>query len=236
MRKLLKEHRLTLLLFFLILFNIALSIQLYFLKQKQTYKTTEVIHFQNAAPEKKIVEDVHPYQLRVYYPITSYPNLNQEIDQRIQKHIRDFKREIPFTTVQLDQTYSLDILYQAYQQGPYISYVFTVFQDTGGAHPYSFYDSISYNTETNQVIGIDDLVKENSSFLEIVSDNTREKLSKNKAIVSYDMMIQGTLPKLENFSQFAFTEDGYLFFFPPYQVAPYSSGKFQVLLPYSLFE
>ncbi|MDE5587035.1 MAG: RsiV family protein, partial [Bacilli bacterium] len=88
----------------------------------------------------------------------------------------------------------------------------------------------------NQVVTLEDFIKEDSNFLEIVSKNVREQLSKNKKIVSYDMMIQGTTPQIENFSQFAPTDRGYLFFFSPYQVAPYSSGKFQVLLPYSLFE
>lgn len=236
MKKILKKYRLTLLLFFLILFNIGLSIQFYFLKQQENSKVTEVIHFQNATPEKKMIEEKHPYQLRVYYPITSYPTLNQEIDAKVQSHIQDFKDEISDSGVQLNQTYTLDILYKEFQKGPYISYVFTIFQDTGGAHPNTFYDTISYNTKTNQMVTLEDLIKENLNFLDIVSENTREQLSKNKKIVSYDMMIQGTLPKIENFSQFAITEKGYLFFFSPYQVAPYSSGKFQVLLPYSLFE
>ncbi len=236
MKKNLKRYRFAILSFFLILFNISLSIQFYFLKQRENNRVTEVIHFQNAAPEKKMIEEKHPYQLRVYYPITNYPTLNQAIDTKIQSHIRDFKDEALNSGVQLNQTYSLDILYQKYQKEPYISYLFTVFQDTGGAHPISFYDSITYNTETNQVVTIEDFIKENPNFLDIVSENTREQLSKNKKIVSYDQMIQGTSPEVENFSQFAVTENGYLFFFSPYQVAPYSSGKFQVLLPYSLFQ
>lgn len=236
MKQVLNQHRFFLLVFFLILFNIALSVQLYFLKEKEKGQVVQVVGFQEVASEKKIVEDEHSYQLRVYYPITSYPLLNQEIDSMIQKQIRDFKKEITSVTVQPDQVYSLDILYQEYEYFSYLSYIFTTFQDTGGAHPYSFYSSITYDKDTNEIITIDHLVEENPLFLEIVSKNIREKLSKNSAIVSYDMMIQGTTPEKKNFSNFAITKDGYLFFFSPYQVAPYSSGKFQVLLPYSLFE
>lgn len=236
MKQVLERHRFFLLVFFLILFNIALSVQLHFLKQKEKSQVVEVVGFQDSISEKKIVEEEHPYQLRVYYPITSYPTLNQKIDSMIQGHIRDFKKEISSIDVQLDQVYSLDILYQEYEYRSYISYVFTIFQDTGGAHPYSFYSSVIYDKDTNEIITIDYLIEKDASFLKTVSKNVREKLSKNPAIVSYDMMIQGTSPEKENFSHFAITENGYLFFFSPYQVAPYSSGKFQVLLPYKLFE
>lgn len=236
MKQVLNKHRFILLVFFLILFNIALSIQLYFLKEKEKGQVVQVVGFQEVNSEKKIVEDEHPYQLLVYYPITSYPLLNQEIDRKIQRHIRDFKKEIADVEVQFDQTYNLDILYQSYSYESYLSYIFTIFKDTGGAHPYSFYDSISYDTGTNEIVTIDTLIEKNPNFLEIVSKNIREKLSKNEKIVSYDMMIQGTVPKKENFSNFAITDKGYLFFFSPYQVAPYSSGKFQVLLPYTLFK
>ena len=236
MKNNLREHRFFLLLFALILFNICLSIQYYFLKDRENHKVTEVIHFEDAVPEKKIIEEKHPYQLRVYYPITDYKVLNQEIDTKIKSHIEDFKKEISNVGVQLNQSYTLDILYQEFENSPYISYVFTIFQDTGGAHPISFYDTISYNREENKIVTIEDLVKENPQFLEIVSKSVREQLSKNKNIVNYNMMMEGTLPKKENFETFAITEEGYLFFFSPYQVAPYSSGKFQVLVPYSVLK
>lgn len=232
MKQLLRKNRVALLLFFLILFNMGLSIQLYFMKREEGHKITEVLRFEDSAPEKKMIEKKHPYQLRVYYPITDYPNLNQEIDKKITNHIEEFKKIVEESNVQMNQEYNLDILYEVYGHGPYLSYVFTIFQDTGGAHPYTFYDTISYQTETGEIITMEQLVKENPSFLKIASEEVRNHLSKNPKITNYDMMIQGTLPKIENFENFAFTENGYQFFFSPYQVAPYSSGRFQVLVPY----
>jgi len=236
MKNHLKEHRFVILLFALILFNISLSIQYYFLKREETSKTREVVHFQEENLEKKITEELEHYQLRVYYPITSYPILNQEIDTKIKNHIASFKKEVSCIQNSFNQPCSLDILYREFQTDSYISYVFTIFQDTKGAHPISFYDTVSYNTKTNQIVTIENLLEENPKFLEIVSKNVREQLSKNSKIVSYDMMMEGTLPKVENFKTFAITEEGYLFFFSPYQVAPYSSGKFQVLVPYSILK
>lgn len=234
MKQLLRKNRFLLLLFFLILFNIGLSVQLYFLKQKETNKVTEVLTFESSSKEKKIHEVDENYQIVAYYPITSYQNLNIEIEKLIEENIKNFKEEIMISNV-LNQTSRLDILYNSYSTGEYLSYVFTIFQDTLGAHPISFYNTISYNTKTQEIISIDDLVSQKSNFLEIASKNVRDILLKNKKIVNMEMMMQGTMPKKENFSTFAFTKEGYLFFFSPYQVAPYSSGKFEVLVPYEKF-
>ena len=47
------------------------------------------------------------------------------------------------------------------------------------------------------------------------------------------MILDGTLPKKENFSNFAFTDKGLLVFFNRYQIAPYSFGSFNITIPYS---
>lgn len=234
MKQLLRKNRFLLLLFFLILFNIGLSVQLYFLKQKETSKVTEVLTFETMAKEKKFHETDENYKIAVYYPVTTYSNLNLAIEHLIEENIKNFKEEILFPNT-LNQTSRLDIVYELYSTKEYLSYVFTIFQDTLGAHPISFYNTISYDIENQQLITIDDLVNQNPNFLEIVSKNVRDTLLKNKRIVNTDMLMQGTMPKSENFSTFVFTKEGYLFFFSPYQVAPYSSGKFEVLVPYEKF-
>ena len=50
------------------------------------------------------------------------------------------------------------------------------------------------------------------------------------------MILDGTLPKKENFSNFAFTDNGLLVFFNRYQIAPYSYGSFNIIIPYSDFD
>ncbi len=234
MKQFLRKNRVVLLLFFLILFNIGLSVQLYFLKQKETHKITEVLTFETALKEKKIHEIDENYQISIYYPITSYSNLNIEIERLIEENIKNFKEEIIFPNT-LNQIYRLDIVYETYSTDKYLSYVFTIFQDTLGAHPISFYNTISYNLENQKMITIDDLINQNPKFLEVASKNVRDILLKNPKIVNTEMMMQGTMPNKQNFSTFALTKEGYLFFFSPYQVAPYSSGKFQVLVPYKKF-
>lgn len=230
------KHRFLVLLILLIIFNIALAFQLSFIREEEKEKIVEVVEVVDSTVEGKIFEELHPYQLRIYYPVTEYSLLNQKIEEKIQGYVKAFKDEIKELDIQLNQEYTLDILYEEYFHNKYLSYRFTIFQDTGGAHPNTFYDSISYDIETGEVIILDSLIQECPDFLKIVSTEVRKQLSVNPRITSYDMLIQGTYPVKENFKIFSFTEDGILFSFSPYTVAPYSSGKFQVLVPYERFK
>ena len=47
------------------------------------------------------------------------------------------------------------------------------------------------------------------------------------------MMIEGTSEKIENYSNFAITNNGILVFFDYYQVAPYYYGVQKVLILYN---
>ena len=69
--------------------------------------------------------------------------------------------------------------------------------------------------------------------MNILSKISREKLIYNKNITDTKMMYDGTYPSYDNFTNFVFTKDGLLFFFKWYQVAPYSSGKFEILISYN---
>lgn len=230
------KHRFLVLLILLIVFNIGLAFQLSFIREEEKEKIVEVIEISDSTLERKIFEEIHPYQLRVYYPVTDYSLLNQKIEEKIQAYIKEFKNEIRNLDIQLNQEYTLDILYEEYSYENYISYVFTIFQDTGGAHPNTFYDSISYDIETGKVVTLESLIQDNPDFLKRVSNEVRKQLSTNHRITSYDMFIQGTYPVKDNFKVFAFTEEGLLFFFSPYTIAPYSSGRFQILIPYSVLK
>ena len=69
-------------------------------------------------------------------------------------------------------------------------------------------------------------------FLEKVSEEVRGDLLMNPKITSPTWLFEGTRPIKENFKSFVYTNDGLLFFFSPYQVAPYSSGVFESIVFY----
>lgn len=187
--------------------------------------------------ENKIdISDEHKYKLLVYYPETEYNLLNDEVIKNIDKFINNFKSDIKDAQVQLNQFYTLNIFYNNYEYKDYISFVFHIEYYTGGAHPNHDIWTITYDKLKNTIIDINDLIKINPDILNTLSNISRKELLYNKNIVNSNMMIEGTAPTIENFSNFVFSKDGLIIFFEYYQVAPYSSGEFQVKIPYDKLE
>ena len=157
---------------------------------------------------------------------------NVEID--IKKYLDDF---ITASKPIIDnQIYSLDITYDTYSYQNIVSYVFTIFINTGGAHPNTIIDTISYDKKENKVITISELVKDNPDLLSFLSNKSREELLKNKDLQNQsikEMLLEGTTPTNDNFKNFAFAPNGFTVYFNRYQVAPYSYGSFYIIIPYS---
>ena len=160
--------------------------------------------------EKKIEEKSNDpkYKIKIYYPYTSYNTLNKEIDEKINTYVQQLKDVAVNNKVQLNQYYTIDILYDSYSYQNYISYVFYVSIYTGGAHPNNTIWTITYDTNTDKIITIEELIEKNNNILNILSMESKNQLKKDKRFLN-------------------------LIFFEQYQVAPYSYGKFEITIPYS---
>ena len=225
-------------LFILLLLCLFLTF-IYFLflrKDIYTFHSVSLIASNQLDTEKKI-EEISPdytYKVNIHYPYTGYSILNQEIESLIKKYLDDF---ITASKPIIDnQIYSLDITYDTYSYQNIVSYVFTIFINTGGAHPNTIIDTISYDKKENKVITISELVKDNPDLLSFLSNKSREELLKNKDLQNQsikEMLLEGTAPTNDNFKNFAFTPNGFTVYFNRYQVAPYSYGSFYIIIPYS---
>ena len=71
---------------------------------------------------------------------------------------------------------------------------------------------------------MDYLVKENPDFLTQVANDTQSSFLIDPRITNITWMMEGTKGKKENYQNFIFTENGIIFYFSPYQIAPYSTG------------
>ena len=105
---------------------------------------------------------------------------------------------------------------------------------TGGAHPNHFLYTIVFDQEKEEIFSLNDWLNCHPSLLEFFSCYSRQELIQKEKIVSISMMIEGTRPVISNFSHFVFVPTGIMLFFPEYQVAPYSSGAFKIVIPYSV--
>lgn len=185
----------------------------------------EVTKEQVLQSEKEMVR----YRITKDTPRESDEKLNRILERRIEEVRTGFLEIVSKGDTSLDIEYTLDITYQRYVYEKYISYCFIISTYTGGAHPNSTLFTIVYDTEKEEVVSLPE------DALEIISSSVRGDLLMNPRIVRTDFMMSGTEVRIENFQNFVFTKEGILFFFPPYQVGPYSSGVFQSLVPWEEF-
>ena len=160
-----------------------------------------------------------------FYPITYYKKLNLLIDQKINYYQKLFFKEIKNITFWNE--YTLFINYDGYNYNNIISYVFFIEYFTGGAHPNHDIFTVNYDLMNDKFI-------DSVYNLDKISKYARSNLIKDKRIVNTGMLFEGTKPTNDNFKNFVFTENGYLFYFKRYQIAPYSSGDISLVIPYKI--
>lgn len=172
--------------------------------------------------------------IRISYPRTEYPVLNQTLIEKINIIIQEFVK-YEQTVIKQDLTYTLDIVDESYDYNDYISYVLYTSIYTGGAHPNNIIITINYDRRNNKIITINDLIR-NQQILENISIESRKQLKQNEDIgkdkYSQEMLLAGTTPNIDNFKNFIFVKEGIKIYFEQYQVAPYSSGVLNVIIPY----
>lgn len=224
------KYKLYLIIVLLVLFNICIVI-----KNREHYFLDQYTSYTNNNENKIELSYKDDYKIKVYYPDTRYLKLDNTIDKKIGEIVSEFKNELTLNQVIPNFVSDLIITYDkySYKDKDYLSYVFFIEYFTGGAHPNHEIWTITYDTKNDKIITIDDLINNNSNLLTKLSEYTRNELLHNPGITDVQMLIDGTKPEKDNFSNFAFSDDGYLVFFQYYQVAPYSSGSFVVKVPYS---
>jgi hypothetical protein len=125
--------------------------------------------------------------------------------------------------------YSLGIDYVTYHGARTVSYVYTIEQDTGGAHPNTFFRTFTFDTSNGGSLGLAGLFKTGTKYLTLVSTQTRADLPAIiKKLSGYSVdtksIINGTQPQEDSFQNFAIDGNTLRIIFPPAQVGPYSLG------------
>ena len=211
-----------------ILILLTLFVNIYFIFNKD--KDLSTVYVNN---DGNFSEKTDNYEIKINYPLTGYKKLNEEITKIVNKYMKDFKNNLPNKDVTVNMKYTLIIDFKDFYYNDYVSFVFYIEYFTGGAHPNHEIVTINYNKRTNSFIKIENLLEKNKDILDIFSKISRINLINNPGITVTSMMYEGTKPIKDNFKNFVFTKDGILLLFNYYQVAPYSQGEFQIIVPYS---
>lgn len=212
----------------LLVFNICVIIN-----NKNYYFMSRKVVVTNNQEKKLEYTSKKQYKIKAYYPDIKYPLLDKVITDKINKYIDEFKDNVIDIPVKQNQYYTFYLLYDMYSYQDFISYVFSIETYTGGAHPNHDIFTVTYDKSTDKIVTMADLIETNPNFLNTASSTVREELINNPGIVDINMLNSGTTAEIDNFSRFAFSSDGIVFFFTQYQIAPYSSGTFEITVPYS---
>lgn len=128
----------------------------------------------------------------------------------------------------------LQILYMIASSPNTVTYIFTTYMDTLGAHGNTFFNTFTFNTDSGKPVALADLFLPGSDYLGTLSSISRAKLP---GVIGkdYDMTFiqDGTTPEDKNFSAFFPDNKNLDILFPPYQVAPYSDGPQTLQIPRS---
>ncbi len=130
--------------------------------------------------------------------------------------------------------YAFSDTYQYYSSPKTVSYLFSVYSDTLGAHPNSYFEAFTFDAKTGQKLALSNLFAPGSSYLNTLSSLTRASITQQLgADGDTDMISSGTAPSADNFQDFVLDGSNLVIYFPPYQVAAYAAGPQTVKIPLS---
>ncbi|MDB5224871.1 MAG: hypothetical protein JWO43_493 [Candidatus Adlerbacteria bacterium] len=162
--------------------------------------------------------------------INSYKTNLGEFDATMQEFIKT--RGAPL---------ALDITYKMYTSPKFVSYKYLVYEDTGGAHPNGYFSTFMFDGQGHNV-QLSELFAPASDYLARISAESKKQITaeltkrlqdSGGADTNADMFAEGYAPKAENFQNFVVDGSTLKIFFPPYQVAAYAVGDFEVDIPLS---
>jgi hypothetical protein len=136
---------------------------------------------------------------------------------------------------------SVDITYQKKTGLHTLSYLFTLTEDTFGAHPNTFFRAFTFDTKTGEELDLGDIFAPGVNYLSLLSTQSRKLLPATIAAregikvsaVDTAYIARGTTPDADNFQTWYLEGSNLFIVFPPYQVAPYAAGEQTVSIPLS---
>lgn len=120
----------------------------------------------------------------------------------------------------------LNIVYLIGSSAHTVSYIFTVYEDTLGAHGNTSFHTFTFDSKTGKLLSLADVFSPGTSYLTTLSTIARTKLPDIIGPQGADstLIANGTTPDEKNFANFFFDNQDFVILFAPYAVAPYASG------------
>ena len=111
------------------------------------------------------------------------------------------------------------------------SVVFTMWQNVGGAHPQTYYQSFNWDVDKRAPIKFDTLFKPGTKPLEVIYPAVEQDLQKQQGVIDGIPPSVGLDPS--KYQNFALTDDAVLFFFSQGELFAEAAGPVQASVPRS---
>jgi Protein of unknown function (DUF3298) len=168
----------------------------------------------------------HTYLIDFAFPV-DYPDQQALTDYLIQT--RDGFINVSETPGSRNLPYVLDAKGTAYQAPGSESVVFEVFQNVGGAHPQTWYQTFNYNLAAGAPITFDTLFKSDANPLDVIFPIVQRELQRQTGVERAILPGDGLDPS--NYQNFALTDDAVIFFFGQGELMPEVAGATHVAVP-----
>lgn len=155
----------------------------------------------------------------------------QSIDTAIKsfnKEFNDFQSNFPDSEQQWEMFVDGEVIYESPE---IISISLSTYTDTGGAHGNTHVVFLNLDPETGNSIPIEEIIKDEEKFKELAIKYFKEKISKKKhdldivdSFYGKDFMLPETI---------GFSEEGVVILYNTYEIAAYSFGITEYVIPYS---
>jgi len=181
----------------------------------------------------EIKEEDSQRAITASYPSVSVEKIDNELKGFVDEQVKNFKdtEYIPYGDTELQYTLFVEYFYSRFSKD-IIGFKFNTEYYTGGAHPGHDVICFTYDLEKGERMDLADFFIENSDFLERISDYSVNLLMQDQ-FADEEWIREGAGKNLDNFQRFILAENSFIFYFPPYQVAPYAVGEQQVIVPFS---
>lgn len=181
---------------------------------------------------ENIKEETQEKDVNIFYPVTEYQNVNDEILNKIEEYRNKFENSTFTADIK-----KLEISFDEYEYKEYVSFRFNVKSNTGITHDLNEIFTIVY--KNGEILDITNLVAKDNKILETFQIECYEKLKDNECIKQYstEQWLNKGLEKIEdNYKNFILTSKSFVIIFNEYTVAPYVAGVLEVEIPYDKLE
>ncbi len=197
---------------------------------------------------ERYTESTDVYSIDISYPFITDQQIQTRVDEIVAEEILRFKADSVALIDDIEaerlrmqgRRYELIVEYKGYSDRGFTSFEFDIYLDTGGAHPNGFFRTATFIPQGEE-LSLEDLFLPEAAYLSRLSDEAYSRVLEELGRrvggeVTPDMADTvriGTAPSPEAL-QFFYLEGGELhLLFPPYQVAAYSAGSFDIAIPLS---